>query len=68
MRKYFILRITTNILIVTIVIGLAISYISKLINFIPDVSFLEAVGLYCLWSPVHHLLTTFFPSESKNPE
>jgi hypothetical protein len=57
------LKVVTNILIVTSVIGLAISYLSQLSTLIPDINFLEAVGIYCLWTPIHHALSSFFPSQ-----
>ena len=50
------LKITFNVIIVTCVIGLAISYLTQLFNVLPKLNFLEAVGLYCLWTPVHNLL------------
>ena len=50
------LKITLNVIIVTCVIGLAISYLTQLITVLPKLSFLEAVGIYCLWTPIHHLL------------
>jgi len=56
-------RIVLNVLIVTSVIGLAISYLTTLLpQAFPHLNFLEAVGVYCIWTPVHHLLL----SHSKN--
>jgi hypothetical protein len=52
------LKITLNVLLVTSVIGLAISYLSQLIDIIPDLSFLQAVGIYCLWTPIHHYIAS----------
>jgi hypothetical protein len=57
------LKIVTNILIVTSVVGLAISYLSQLSTLIPDINFLEAVGIYCLWTPIHHYISSSFPSK-----
>jgi hypothetical protein len=51
-------KITLNVLIVTSVIGLAISYLTQLITVLPKLTFLEAVGVYCLWTPLHHFLNT----------
>ena len=51
-------KITLNVLIVTSVIGLAISYLTQLITVLPKLTFLEAVGIYCLWTPIHHFLNT----------
>jgi hypothetical protein len=47
-------KIITNILVVTCVIGLAVSYVTQLFSVIPDLNFLESVGLYCIWTPIHH--------------
>ena len=52
------LKITLNVIIVTCVIGLAISYLTQLIPMLPKLTFLEAVGVYCLWTPLHHFLNT----------
>jgi hypothetical protein len=52
------LKITLNVIIVTSVIGLAISYLTQLISVLPNLTFLEAVGVYCLWTPLHHYFNT----------
>jgi hypothetical protein len=50
-------RIVLNVLIVTSVIGLAISYLTTLLpQALPHLNFLEAVGVYCIWTPIHHLI------------
>jgi len=51
------LKILFNILLVTSVIGLAISYLTQLIPLPFKLNFLEAVGVYCLWTPIHHSFT-----------
>lgn len=56
-------KIVINILLVTSVIGLAISYITQLLDVIPDLNFLEAVGVYCIWTPIHH---AFISTTSEN--
>ena len=48
------IKILGNILIVTCVIGLALSYVTQLLNLPVKLNFLEAVGVYCLWTPIHH--------------
>lgn len=48
------IKILLNILIVTCVVGLAISYLTQLLNLPFKLNFLEAVGVYCLWTPIHH--------------
>ena len=51
------LKLMINIMVVTSVIGLAISYLTTLLpNTLPHLSFLEGVGVYCLWTPMHHTL------------
>jgi len=52
------LKITLNVIIVTCVIGLAISYLTQLISVLPKLTFLESVGVYCIWTPIHHYLNT----------
>jgi hypothetical protein len=48
------IKILGNILIVTCVVGLALSYLTQIINLPFKLNFLEAVGVYCLWTPIHH--------------
>lgn len=59
-------KITFNVLLVTSVIALAISYTTQLFTILPKLNFLEAVGLYCLWTPVHHYLNDIFSSKKEN--
>jgi hypothetical protein len=56
------LKISLNVIVVTCIIGLAISYATILIPRLPHLNFLEAIGLYCLWTPIHH----FFNSIGKD--
>ena len=48
------IKILLNILLVTCVVSLAISYLTQLLNLPFKLNFLEAVGIYCLWTPIHH--------------
>ena len=48
------IKILGNILIVTCIVGLALSYVTQLLNLPFKLNFLEAVGVYCLWTPIHH--------------
>jgi hypothetical protein len=51
------LKLTLNILFFTSIIGLAISYVSQLLYpYVPKFNFLEAVGVYCLWTPINHFI------------
>ena len=52
------IRMAINVAIVTSIIGLAISYFTQLIDVIPDLTFLESVGIYALYMPIHHSLIT----------
>lgn len=51
------IKILLNILIVTCIVGLALSYITQLLNLPFKLNFLEAVGVYALWTPIHHTFT-----------
>lgn len=49
------IRPVLHIILVTVVVGLAISYTSLLSDLIPDLNFLEAIGIYCLSLPLTQL-------------
>ena len=51
-----IIKAVLNVLLVTIIVGLALSYISQLVTAMPDLNFLEAIGVYCLSLPITQLL------------
>ena len=60
-------RIVLNVLVVTSVIGLALSYLTTLLpQGFPRLNFLEAVGVYCLWTPVHHLFNGLSKNDSED--
>jgi len=50
------LHLVTTVTIVTCVVGLALSYVTQLVPNFPKLNFLEAVGVYCIWTPIHNLL------------
>lgn len=50
------LKLVFNVLFVTSIIGLAISYLSILIPQIPDLNFLEALGIYTILLPINEFL------------
>ena len=52
------IKILLNILVVTCIVGLAISYLTQLLNVPFKLNFLEEVGIYALWTPVHHTFNT----------
>jgi len=58
-------KIVINILVVTTIVGLAISYITQLFTILPDLNFLESVGIYCIWTPIHHTFISI-TNESEN--
>jgi hypothetical protein len=58
-------KITLNVLLVTSVIALAISYVSILLPNIPDLNFLESVGIYALLIPIHTLLINISSDKDK---
>ncbi len=49
-------QLALNVTIVTCVIGLALSYVTQIVPMFPKLTFLEAVGVYCIWTPIHNLL------------
>ena len=50
-------KVTFNVLVFTCIIGLAISYATQLLApYLPKLNFLEAVGVYCIWTPINHFL------------
>ena len=51
--------LTLNVVAINSIIALAISYITQLISFIPDLNFLEAAGVYCMWIPIHSFFVSF---------
>jgi hypothetical protein len=52
----FKIKIVLNVLFITSIIGLAISYFTILLPQLPDLNFLESVGLYCILLPVNEFL------------
>lgn len=50
------LKIVFNVLSVTSIIALAISYVSILLPQIPDLNFLESVGVYTILLPINEFL------------
>ena len=49
-------KIALNVIVVTSIIGLAISYVTILLPNLPDLNFLESVGLYCMLIPINEFL------------
>ena len=59
------IRVMLNVIMFTCIIGLALSYVTTLIPVLPQLNFLEAVGVYCLWTPLHHGLNTIMNGKSQ---
>ena len=61
----FKIKIVLNVLFMTSIIGLAISYLTILLPQIPDLNFLESVGIYALLIPIHTFLTSIASDRNK---
>lgn len=59
------IKIVLNVLFITSIIGLAISYITILLPQIPDLNFLESVGLYCMLLPVNEFLKSILERDDE---
>jgi hypothetical protein len=59
------IRIVFNVLFITTIIGLAISYLTILLPQLPDLNFLESVGLYCMLLPVNEFLKSIFENNEE---
>ena len=59
------IKAVLNVLLITSIFGLAISYISQLLTIMPDLNFLEAIGIYCLSIPVTQLLKSAIENEDE---
>ena len=61
----FKIKIVLNVLFITSIIGLAISYLTILIPQLPDLNFLESVGLYCILLPVNEFLKSILENNEE---
>jgi hypothetical protein len=61
-----VLKVMMNVVVFTCIIGLALSYATNLIPGVPKLNFLEAVGVYCLWTPLHHGLNNLINGKSED--
>jgi hypothetical protein len=57
------IRILLSVLFVTSVIALAISYLSIILPQIPDLNFLESVGVYCILLPINEFIKSILENE-----
>ena len=61
----FKIKIVLNVLFMTSIIGLAISYLTILLPQLPDLNFLESVGLYCMLLPVNEFLKSILENNEE---
>lgn len=61
----FKIKIVLNVLFMTTIIGLAISYLTILLPQIPDLNFLESVGLYCMLLPINEFLKSILENNEE---
>ena len=61
----FKIKIVLTVLFITTIIGLAISYLTILIPQLPDLNFLESVGLYCILLPVNEFLKSILENNEE---
>ena len=50
------IKLVFQVTIFTCTVGLALSYVTQLVPNFPKLNFLEAIGVYCLWTPIHNFL------------
>lgn len=61
----FKIKIVLNVLFMTSIIGLAISYLTILLPQIPDLNFLESVGLYCILLPINEFIKSILENNEE---
>lgn len=59
------IKIVLNVLFVTSIIGLAISYLTILLPQIPDLNFLESIGVYCILLPINEFLKSILENNEQ---
>ena len=59
------IKILLNVFFVTSVIGLAVSYLSILLPQIPDLNFLESIGVYCILLPINEFLKSILENNEQ---
>jgi hypothetical protein len=59
------IKIVLNVLFITSVLGLAISYLTILLPQIPDLNFLEAVGVYCILLPINEFIKSILENDEQ---
>jgi len=59
------IRAVLHIILITVVVGLAISYATLLSDLVPDLNFLEAIGIYCLSLPLTQLFKSMIEPDEE---
>lgn len=59
------IKAVLQVMLITTVVGLAISYVTLLANFLPDLNFLESIGIYCLTLPLTQLFKSIIEPDEE---
>lgn len=57
------LKTTFNVIFFTLLVSTAMCYLTRIFDSIPDLNVLECAGIYCLWLPIHGLITSTHKDE-----
>lgn len=59
------IRAVLHVILITVVVGLAISYATLLSDLVPDLNFLESIGIYCLSLPLTQLFKSMIEPDDE---
>jgi hypothetical protein len=59
------IRAVLHVILLTVVVGLAISYATLLSDLVPDLNFLESIGIYCLLLPLTQLFKSIIEPDEE---
>jgi|APGre2960657404_1045060.scaffolds.fasta_scaffold97359_3 hypothetical protein len=59
------IRAVLHVILITVVVGLAISYATLLSDLVPDLNFLESIGIYCLSLPLTQLFKSMIEPDEE---
>ena len=59
------IRAVLQVILITTVVGLAISYATLLSDLVPDLNFLESIGIYCLSLPLTQLFKSMIEPDAE---
>lgn len=57
------IKLTINVVFFTLIVATSMSYLTKVVDLIPDLNILECAGIYCLWLPIHNLIKSIGTDE-----